>query len=94
MQTCASGLFAAVHDLLDGLELSAVKVVLHALNTVFQTAPASTWVEALDASGCFSKFLQVISGTVSRLDFIAVRGLTNLPSLERAEPFRLDCHKM
>ncbi|GAA5972295.1 hypothetical protein JCM11641_002396 [Rhodosporidiobolus odoratus] len=61
VSACATNLFAAVHDLLDGLKLEAVKVVLHALNTVFQTAPASAWIEALDASGCFAAFLKVIS---------------------------------
>ncbi|BGP12651.1 hypothetical protein JCM10213v2_000568 [Rhodosporidiobolus nylandii] len=61
--SCATHFFGAVHDLLDGLKLEAVKVVLHALNTVFQAAPASAWVEALDASGCFARFLQVIAAT-------------------------------
>ncbi|GAA5857039.1 hypothetical protein JCM8547_007927 [Rhodosporidiobolus lusitaniae] len=61
VSVCSACLFPAVHDLLDGLKLEAVKVVLHALNTVFQTAPAATWIEALEASGCFASFLKVVS---------------------------------
>ncbi|GAA5891120.1 hypothetical protein JCM6882_006430 [Rhodosporidiobolus microsporus] len=58
---CSSELFVAIHEALDGLKLEGIKVVLHALNTVFQTAPAATWMPALDASGCFETFLKVIS---------------------------------
>lgn len=64
-QACAVQLFASIHDLLGGLKLEAVKVVLHALNTVFQTSPPSTWAAALDASGCFAVYLETIANPVS-----------------------------
>ncbi|PRQ76874.1 Armadillo-type fold [Rhodotorula toruloides] len=61
LSLCANGVFTAVHDLLDGLKLEAVKVILHALNTVFQLAPPATWAGPLDASGCFAAFVKAIS---------------------------------
>lgn len=62
VQACASPFFASIHGLLEGLKFEAVKVVLHALNTVYQTAPSSSWAGALEASGCFATYLKVISG--------------------------------
>ncbi|GAA5889895.1 hypothetical protein JCM5296_003642 [Sporobolomyces johnsonii] len=61
ISVCSTNFFTAIQDLLDGLKLEAVKVVLHALNTVFQAAPASVWAGALDSSGCFARFLTSIS---------------------------------
>ncbi|GAA5991993.1 hypothetical protein JCM10908_000686 [Rhodotorula pacifica] len=60
VSACASQLFASIHDLLEGLKLDAVKVILHALNTVYQTAPPAAWAAALDSSGCFATYLKVI----------------------------------
>ncbi|GAA6004411.1 hypothetical protein JCM10207_000715 [Rhodosporidiobolus poonsookiae] len=85
MQVCSTELFAAIHDLLDGLKLEAVKVVLHALNTVFQSAPPNIWVGALDASGCFASFLRVISSTdVSAL--IVTKYLCSITRIILASP--------
>ncbi|GJN91530.1 hypothetical protein Rhopal_004553-T1 [Rhodotorula paludigena] len=56
---CSTEFFAAVREILAGLQLDALKVVLHALNTVFQTAPPTHWAAALDASLCFDRMLQV-----------------------------------
>ncbi|BGP28678.1 hypothetical protein JCM10296v2_000414 [Rhodotorula toruloides] len=61
LSLCANEVFAAVQDLLDGLKLEAVKVILHALNTVFQLAPPAMWAGPLDASGCFAAFVKTIS---------------------------------
>ncbi|GAA5826975.1 hypothetical protein JCM11251_002187 [Rhodosporidiobolus azoricus] len=58
---CASELFTAVHEQLEGLKLEGVKIVLHALNTVFQTAPAAAWVGAFDASRCLESFFKVLT---------------------------------
>lgn len=63
-QLCANEVFTAVQDLLDGLKLEAVKVILHALNTVFQLAPPALWAGPLDASGCFPAFVKAISANV------------------------------
>ncbi|BGP36629.1 hypothetical protein JCM10449v2_000530 [Rhodotorula kratochvilovae] len=61
LELCATDFFAAIAPLLDGLALDALKVVLHALNTVFQTAPPQCWAAALDASGAFDVFVRVVS---------------------------------
>ncbi|GAA6036573.1 hypothetical protein JCM8097_001232 [Rhodosporidiobolus ruineniae] len=61
MNLVAADLFTAISSLLDGLKLEAAKVVLHALNTVYQAAPPSSWINALDASGCFATYIQVIA---------------------------------
>ncbi|KAJ8297055.1 Importin-11 [Rhodotorula toruloides] len=61
LSLCANEVFTAVQDLLDGLKLEAVKVILHALNTVFQLAPPALWAGPLDASGCFAAFVEAIS---------------------------------
>ncbi|TKA55315.1 hypothetical protein B0A53_02239 [Rhodotorula sp. CCFEE 5036] len=67
VSACASPFFASIHGLLEGLKFEAVKVVLHALNTVYQTAPTSAWAGALESSGCFATYLKVISGDESAL---------------------------
>lgn len=63
-QICSTEFFAAVREILAGLQLDALKVVLHALNTVFQTAPPTHWAAALDASLCFDRMLQVAAAKV------------------------------
>lgn len=69
-QACASPFFASIHDLLEGLKLDAVKVILHALNTVYLTAPPSSWAAALDSSGCFATYLKVIGSAVRSLHVV------------------------
>ncbi|GAA5872418.1 hypothetical protein JCM16303_004510 [Sporobolomyces ruberrimus] len=62
LELCSRELFKSVSELLDGLRLEAVKIVLHAMNTIFRTCPNPTiWAAALDESGCFQTMLQVVS---------------------------------
>ncbi|BGP21505.1 hypothetical protein JCM10295v2_000380 [Rhodotorula toruloides] len=61
LSLCANEVFTSVQDLLDGLKLDAVKVILHALNTVFQLAPPAVWAAPLEVSGCFAAFVKAIS---------------------------------
>ncbi|GAA5866359.1 hypothetical protein JCM3774_006631 [Rhodotorula dairenensis] len=85
VSACASPLFASIHDLLEGLKLDAVKVILHALNTVYQTAPPSSWAAALDSSGCFATYLKVIGSTdISAL--IVTKYLASLTRIILASP--------
>ncbi|POY71320.1 hypothetical protein BMF94_5632 [Rhodotorula taiwanensis] len=74
-----NGLFSSIQDLLEGLKLDAVKVILHALNTVYQTAPPASWAHALDASGCFAFYLT----TINRSDVSALIVTKYLSSLAR-----------
>ncbi|BGP52842.1 hypothetical protein JCM8202v2_000399 [Rhodotorula sphaerocarpa] len=85
VSACAVQLFASIHDLLGGLKLEAVKVVLHALNTVFQTSPPSTWAAALDASGCFAVYLETIANP-SIPSLIVTKYLASLARIIIASP--------
>lgn len=60
-QLCAVDLFTAFEGLLGELKLSAVKVILHALNTAFQTSSIEGWAGALDSSAAFVKLLTPLS---------------------------------
>lgn len=60
-QLGATDLFMAFEGILGDLELKAVKVILHGLNTIFQTSPIAAWVGALDDSAAFTKLLQPLS---------------------------------
>jgi hypothetical protein len=95
VQACASPFFASIHGLLEGLKFEAVKVVLHALNTVYQTAPTSAWAGALESSGCFATYLKVISGVSlpSLFHFIPTGSATFTGSLS-AGRVGFDHHQM
>lgn len=57
MKLCVNDLFVAFEDLLGDLKVDAARVILHALDTIFQTAPVETWAAALEGSGAFIKLL-------------------------------------
>ncbi|TNY19776.1 armadillo-type protein [Rhodotorula diobovata] len=61
LEICATDFFSAIRTFIEGLALESLKVVLHALNTAFQTAPPQCWAAALDASGCFDVAVKVVS---------------------------------
>ncbi|GAA5932542.1 hypothetical protein JCM3775_005950 [Rhodotorula graminis] len=61
LELCAADFFAAIRTFIEGLALESLKVVLHALNTVFQSAPPQCWAAALDASGWFDVTVKIIS---------------------------------
>ncbi|GAA6047821.1 hypothetical protein JCM3770_004659 [Rhodotorula araucariae] len=85
LELCAADFFAAIAPLLDGLALDALKVVLHALNTAFQTAPPQCWAAALDASGCFDGFVKVVSAKDTSA-LIATKYLCSLARIILAGP--------
>ena len=47
----------AIESILGDLKLDAVKKILHAVNTVVQFAPVSTWAGALDSTNAFLKLV-------------------------------------
>ncbi|GAA6061030.1 hypothetical protein JCM10212_004604 [Sporobolomyces blumeae] len=61
LEICSSAFFNGIAPLLDGLRLEAVKVVLHAFNTVFQASPPERWANEVHESGCFERVLEVVT---------------------------------
>jgi hypothetical protein len=60
LQLCSVDLFIAFEHLLGELKDQAVKIILHSLNTLFQSGSVDSWANSLDSSQAFAKLLSPI----------------------------------
>lgn len=56
----------AFETLMGDLKLTAVKMILRALNMVFQTSSIDLWASSLDGSNAFAKLIYPLRSDVSR----------------------------